>query len=343
METVGSRTVSLLTSLHVRNYWRGFGRDRSLFYVRDVSTLFLEEQEIEPRSFSENLPPPRQMRFRLTMSYRLRELESASDLDELQALTGRNLDADQLSEFIYEWKGMFTLPFEDDSFSYLQALDKEIVNSTNWLWMDFQGVEDPSVTRRNLVTASSVAILVAILILAGVYLVTKFRKGDNATSGSDSPMVGAMVGVNANENILISESYDDDYQYATPRNHNESSLLLQSHSRFEDQYNMDPPVEVIKDAGNKYGSPATAISDVASSLEIGGKYASPSQGTNVSEGTNASMKNSQADADLSNQVSVNRDEEDEVATNDEHSTAESSSGPPPFVGDFQMEVKTLED
>ena len=138
-------------------------------------------------------------------------------------------------------------------------------------------------------------------------------------------------------NILISESYDDDFQFGRSQHTSPASLLLPNQSRTEDD--SEPPMEVMKDG--KFGSPSTAISDVASSVDNGdrSKIASPSQGTALSASPSASARNSQADA-MSHAMELADEEEPPP---DELSHAGSSTGPPPFVGDFQMEVQSLED
>jgi len=265
----------------------------------------------------------------------------------VQRLVGReDLDAEEMEEFIYKWRGMMTMPFEKDSVGYLKELDEKLlVNNTNFLWLEFEGVVDDAKAKQRTVIASSVTVVGALLLVAGgvFYAYTTRRRSDDALispTGNDSPIVGAVIGVNnAREDILVSESYDDDY-VRFGAGHQNDSLLMRNNSRTDDE--LEPSFDMIKGIGPHVSSPATAISDIESSADVADKakqHASPSQGTVFSGGTDNSPRNSQEVAT----PPADESKEEEPAVDDASQAGSSAAYAPSFVGDFQMEIQDLED
>lgn len=262
-----------------------------------------------------------------------------------------NVSSDNLPGFFTE-EDLFTLPFEQDGVSYGAALATEIRNNTNIIFVDFTGIIDPpnrvanSKNRdlRILVTIVVVVVASVFVALGVIAYLTRFREPDDAFA-PDSP-VGAMIGVNTTENILLSENYEygDDYRSplssATGRETKKGSPGDRSTPSGPGS---DPPLQEVRgDASSP--NVATTISDIGSTGDAPDRHKSGQSAGSVHSANQLTPggANSPFD-DLSPSREKVEDylEDSEAGTNDVDSTADQSA-PPPFMADFQMEIKDIE-
>jgi hypothetical protein len=206
------------TSQHVKSFWLGFG-ELSPFYIGRVVTTLIDEKRVL-------LPQSENLSFELVNTTPV-----AGRPDPLQIIYSQDIyylerpDRGDLGYENFMESDLFTLPFELDGGTYTNDL-RFISNNTQIIFMDYTGVvlappPTPSDTRARNVLIIVVTVVALSLLLASGYIfyLTRIKEHDSAvTTGTvgggmdgESHMVGAIIGVNASDNILISESYDDDF------------------------------------------------------------------------------------------------------------------------------------
>ena len=202
-----------LTTDHVRTYWRSFG-EYSPIYIGRVVTLFSSE-EWEPQSPS-----------------------AAGSVEEFGAVTIRysqeiafrkRTEVDPYPGFMDT--DIATVPFQQNPQPYVTALATLFNNTVDgvgpFIFLDDSGLAtDPFVrTGREVTTIAVTVTLVSLALIVATACVLyqthfKHRKGESSAERDgnvDPPIVGAIIGVN--ENVLISESYDEDFDgeiYSSP-------------------------------------------------------------------------------------------------------------------------------
>jgi hypothetical protein len=210
------------TSQHVRQYWGMFG-ESAPFFVARVVTTFISEQRI---------PADLENQFDLnsTMNGTNVVLPDNLEVVYLQDITYFERPTGDPSFFNFEVSNLFTIPFEQDGTSYTTALQM-ISNNSFIIFLDYTGVvpdplpppalNDPR-NRNVIVIVISVVTVVVLAATLYIYYVVRIKGFDNRTSsgtavngtelvGSEAPIIPAVIGVNTNEDVIVSESYDEDY------------------------------------------------------------------------------------------------------------------------------------
>jgi hypothetical protein len=321
------RNWAAITSRHVQLYWRSFERDLAYLYVGSVATNLIEETRI-PLSTSQRrklqgnstvpIPDPLKITYSQEIVYDLRE----------------NVTEDDLPSFYSDKSDLFTFPFEQNGLAYAQALAAELRNSSHIIFMDFEGIVEPTngvfgnKRDTNILITIITVVLTTVCIAGGViFYLTRVRDPDDVFA-PDSP-VGAMIGINTTENILVSESYDDD-EYKSPLSSTSRELAKRpSPSDGSTPTGSDPPLrEVQSDSGSP--NIAATISDIGSTGDAGERYGRSSVGADSVHSMHPAV------------AALNEEyHEDDSVMHDEESTGEQSASIP-FLADFQMEIQDLE-
>ena len=210
------------TSQHVRQYW-GMYSESAPFFVARVVTTFISEERI---------PTDMDNLFNLSSAQNSTNIVSPENLEVvyMQDITYFERPTGDPSFFNFQTSNLFTIPFEQDGTSYTTAL-QTISNNSFIIFLDYTGVipdplPPPALTdprNRNVIVI--VVSVVAVVVLAAslyIYYVIRIKEFDNRTFsgtgvngtellGSEAPIIPAMIGVNSNEDVIVSESYDEDY------------------------------------------------------------------------------------------------------------------------------------
>jgi len=211
-----------LTTTHMQDYWRSFG-EQSPYYIGRTVTQFIREdwgEVTESNTIASTSRRERNLQSNATLVGTLTITYSQEC-----ALLRREGAVDPYPGF--KESDLFTLPFQQYRKPYTESI-ANLFNSTGYgfggpfiLLQDSGVARDPAKRdpeEKNLI-AATVSVVTIVLLAASAYIVylTKFkhRSSDSTTlegmEGDSSPIVGAVIGVNPNENILISESYDEEY------------------------------------------------------------------------------------------------------------------------------------
>lgn len=207
-----------LTSQHIKQFWLGFGNIAPL-YVGRVKTMFYGEVRLQRDSFEDMVPGYNGTIASITRPEPLQITYTQEIL--YVALPGRE-------DPYITTTDIFTIPFEQDAKTYTENL-RAISNNSQIIFMEYTGVvtdpttpEPPSPHKDQNIIIIVVTVVAFSLIVASAYIIylTRMKEhdhrlaplgGDGACSDGEPPIVGAIIGVNTNDNILISESYDDDF------------------------------------------------------------------------------------------------------------------------------------
>jgi hypothetical protein len=211
------------TSQHVRQYWSLFN-ETTPFFVARVVTTFLSERRISMES---------QNRFNLNsvsddtnvaLPDRL-EILYMQDITYLERSTG------DPSFFNFAVSNLFTIPFDQDGATYTKAL-RSTSNNSLVIFLEYTGVvpDDETTTpvlndprNRNVIVIVVSVVTVAVLAASFyIYFLIRLKELDQRTTsgtglngaelaGGETTVIPAIIGVNTNENVIVSESYDEDY------------------------------------------------------------------------------------------------------------------------------------
>ncbi len=179
------------TSDHVTTYWREL--PNSPFHVDDARTFLQAQERVGGGRRLQNttFPPGIKVTYRQEIDY---EFKAGKDEDV------------HLPPFFDIQEDIFTQPFLQASAAYSSALER-LFPSDRLVFIEYRGVvQDPTPDDQSDRTAIyvSVTVVTFALVLASGYIlyVSKMRNAE------DRPIVGAVIGVNSSENIVVSESYD---------------------------------------------------------------------------------------------------------------------------------------
>jgi hypothetical protein len=214
------------TSQHVRQYWGMYG-ESAPFFVARVVTTFISEQRISVDSET-------QFTLNSTMNGTTVVFPENLEVIYMQDITYFERPSGDPSFFNLQKSNLFTIPFEQDGLSYTTVLQTNSNNSFV-IFLDYTGVvpdplPPPAITdprnRKVIVIVVSVVTVVVVAASLYIYYVIRIKEFDNRTSiitgaigtevvGSEAPIIPAMIGVNTNDDVIVSESYDEDYTDST--------------------------------------------------------------------------------------------------------------------------------
>lgn len=196
--TIDPQTWKRKISDHVKNFWQAY-EDQSPIYVgRTVTTPIQQDWEATSGTTTGTLT----ITYSQDVSYLLRE--------GVEPYPG------------FQESDIYTLPFQQDPRSYTTSLTGLFNNSATpnpgiFIFLESSGLaENPGQRSSSETTtiAVTVSMVSLVLICATAYIIylTKYKHpSEELDADRDSPIVGAVIGVNPNENIIISESYDEEF------------------------------------------------------------------------------------------------------------------------------------
>ena len=199
-----------LTTEHVRFYWRSFGASNPI-YIGRVVTIFSSEKweavTLDPGMVEEYGT--------LTIQY------------SQEIMYRRRTEVDPYPGF--QQSDICTIPFQQNPLPYTTSLatlfNNTITTLGPFIFIEDSGLStDPSKRTEKEVTTIAVTVtLVSLALIVATACVLyqihfKHRKGigrknateENANANTEPPMVGTVIGINPNDNVLISESYDEE-------------------------------------------------------------------------------------------------------------------------------------
>lgn len=266
-----------------------------------------------------------------------------------------------------EISDIFTIPFQQDGGTYTKNL-RAITNNTRIIFLENVGEAKYQTTTLSPKAKHNLNVLVVVMsvvasstIIASAYIIylTRVKDHDNDSvplgrpgAGDDPPIVGAIIGVTPNENILVSESYDDDYLENSFVNEDarpdRQVVSGPSEARNEDSFPdgpLSPPVET-RPQTELFGTfptlptaPSTAVID-----EENGEYSDQYLSHSPVHSFRSSSMGSDNDPGFSppSPLLLGDQEHDYLngeAAPDDDSLEESNV---PFMSGFQLEIQDLE-
>jgi hypothetical protein len=197
------------------------------FFVARVVTTFISEERI---------PVDSESLFTVNSTMNGTNVVFPENLEVIymQDITYFERPSGESSFFNLQVSNLFTIPFEQDGLSYTTAL-QIISNNSLVIFLDYTGIvpdplPPPAITdprnRKVIVIVVSVVTVVVLAATLYIYYVVRIKEFDIRTSigtgangtemvGSEAPIIPAMIGVNTNDDVIVSESYDEDYTDST--------------------------------------------------------------------------------------------------------------------------------
>ena len=340
---IGNDPWRMLTTAHVRNYWRSFGDMNPIYILRTV-TMPIEEKWEEPSSSSRRRNLQNQQTHptgTITITY---GQEATFQLREEGVLPYPG----------YQPSDIFTLPFSQYPKAYTESLQTLFNTSADdfqypYIFLEDSGqVTDTSARSESdkATIAATVTVTVLVLIVAGGYIfyVTKYKHGSHSSVGSEEPIVGAVIGVNPNENIIISESYDEEFNDDYPSG---KKLLPDRNEAGVASGSDDEPI-VPKDLMASPSEDAAFVTlsnaNMMSPGDIGTQDANYAAGSPVMmslQGSTAGGSELQLDPDAVAAASSMKGSGSEEERDEEVPDESEQEPSVPFMG-FQMEIQDLE-
>jgi len=262
----------------------------------------------------------------------------------------------------YTKSDIFTKPFSQYPKAYTLSLQTLFNTSADdfqypFIFLEDSGLATDTSARSGsdkATIAATVTVTVLVLCLAGGYIfyVTKYKHHSHSSDGSgEEPIVGAVIGVNPNENIIISESYDEEFNDDYPsgkKGDAEYKKMLPDRNEAGVASGSDDEPLVPKDLMASPSEDAAFVTlsnaNLMSPGEIGAQDANYASGSPIMmslQGSTAGGSQLQLDPDAvaaSSSMKGSGSEEER----DEEVADESEQEPSvPFMG-FQMEIQDLE-